>query len=88
MIKTGSVQNSEDYLERQRIRRYFRYTCIRCKRYGDAVHEIIPRSHGKKAMEFSNRVVLCGECHTWAHNSEKVSIPILQKLREEYANIQ
>ena len=54
-----------------------------CGRFTDVIHEIIPRSSGKIAMNIENRVPLCAEHHDWAHNGTKISIPILQREREE-----
>ena len=65
--------------------------CVKCGHKGVCIHEIIPKSQlGKLALEVDNRVVLCAECHFWAHDvGSKISIPILQDLRkghiEKYA---
>jgi 5-methylcytosine-specific restriction endonuclease McrA len=64
----------------------FDYRCINCTRPTRAVHEIIPRSHGKNSMMIKNRVPLCHECHIpWAHGKgTNNSIPILQRKRREF----
>ena len=62
----------------------FRHRCVHCPRVAVTVHEIIPKSSGKIAMNIENRVPLCAEHHDWAHREgTKVSIPILQKVREK-----
>jgi hypothetical protein len=70
--------------ERLEVLRLFNYRCIRCQAYTETVHEMIPRSSGKIAYAVDNRVPLCLDCHTWAHQiSAKESAPILRELRKE-----
>lgn len=66
------------------VLKLFDHRCIVCGRKTNEVHEIIPISNGKKYLAIRNRVPVCRKCHLWAHNSTKVSIPILQEKRELY----
>ena len=58
--------------------------CIICGKPTNVIHEIIPISHGKKFWAVKNRVPICNAHHDWAHNSTKVSIPILREKRKEF----
>ena len=80
MTKKNQYPPDPDY---DRIMEMFRHCCVHCPRAAVTVHEIIPRSSGKIAMNIENRVAICAECHNWAHKGTKISIPILQKEREE-----
>jgi len=65
----------------------FRYRCMECKRPGQEINEIVPRSRSKSAiMDWRNRVLLCRECHTKFHHNgvTKEKIEAMQKLRSEY----
>lgn len=62
----------------------FDYRCIMCGRRTKIVHEIVPISHGKHCLIGINRVPLCPEHHTWAHESTRKSIPILIEKRKEF----
>jgi len=47
----------------------FHHRCVRCGRPSEIVHEIVPRSRRPKTwMDIDNRVVLCVDCHDWAHH--------------------
>lgn len=64
--------------------------CIMCGCPTREVHEILPISHGRRALAVANRVPLCGggsrnNHHDWAHRiGTRVSIPILQEKRAEF----
>lgn len=61
----------------------FNKRCGNCGRPGNAIHEIVPISHGKVSLHYTNRIVLCTACHEWAHNIGTIlSIPTLQKARK------
>ena len=83
---------AREYLEntRELVLMIFDSRCILCGRYTREVHEIVPISHGKKALAVKNRVPLCGfpndsNCHAWAHNvGTRKSIPILLEKRAEF----
>lgn len=64
--------------------RIFEFRCIMCGKPTNVLHEIIPISHGKSSLVGKNRVPLCLEHHTWAHESTKKSIPILVEKRKEF----
>lgn len=62
----------------------FHGRCVRCNQRAVTIHEIIPRSHGKGTMEKENRIPICAECHSWAHDiGTKTSIPVLQQYRND-----
>lgn len=59
--------------------------CVRCGRPTNVIHEIIPISHGKVALNWKNRVTLCQFCHSWAHDiGTNISIQVLQVKRREF----
>jgi 5-methylcytosine-specific restriction endonuclease McrA len=61
----------------------FDYKCVKCGAPYAHIHEIIPISHGKIALEWRNRVTLCQRCHSWGHDvGTNRSIPILQEARK------
>lgn len=71
------------------IYRYYGQRCVRCNHTsGLVIHEIHPRSHfGGDVTPFTleNCVLLCGECHEWAHGmGTKQSIPVLTMLQQEW----
>jgi len=74
------------------IVKLFKGRCVRCQKPYDTIHECVPRSQGKVAMNFDNRVPICAKCHDWAHRvGTKVSAPILldareKRLRQYYGN--
>ena len=59
-----SVTSRHEY-----YRQLFHGRCIHCGRIGTDVHEIETRGHiGEQAlMDEENGVLLCRECHQWAH---------------------
>ena len=59
---------SDLYGLQQQCRKFYHERCIVCGRYSLIVHEIIPRSHGKIAINIDNMVVLCNPCHDYAHS--------------------
>lgn len=78
------LSKEREYLKKDHdlVLKLFNYRCIVCGKKTNEVHEIIPISNGKKYLAIKNRVPVCRKCHGWAHNSTKVSIPILQEKRE------
>lgn len=60
--------------------------CIICGAHHTiTIHEVIPVSHGKVALQINNRVTLCQKHHSWAHDiGTNNSIPILQQKRKEF----
>ena len=63
----------------------FNRRCVRCSKPSQTIHEITPISHGKSFLTIKNRVILCQECHDWAHSiGTKKSIPILENLRKKF----
>lgn len=86
------MSKARDILDKDRdvIFSIFGYRCVRCGKPTKVIHEIIPISHGKASLVIENRIPLCdyptpNSCHEWAHRvGTRVSIPILQKIREEW----
>lgn len=73
------MENLED---RERIYELFHHRCILCRKWSVDIHEIDPRSSGKKSMRLENRVVLCYRHHTWAHRiGASKSAPLLREMR-------
>ena len=64
----------------------FGFRCIRCNAPAVTIHEIEPKSHGRKnAMQFDNRVAICAECHEWCHRyNTKGNREFLKTIRREY----
>lgn len=68
---------------------YYGRRCIRCNHTDRlTIHEIHPRSHfGNNGTPFTvqNCVLLCGNCHEWAHGlGTNLSIPALTLLQQEW----
>ena len=60
----------------------FRYRCVKCKRAGQEINEIIPRSRAKNAADdWENRVLLCSDCHRWYHE-DGVTDKKIEQLKE------
>jgi 5-methylcytosine-specific restriction endonuclease McrA len=70
--------------DRDKILEIFKYRCVNCESVRThIVHEIVPRSHGKKSLEPKNRVPLCPTCHDWAHRNTTESTPYLIEKRKK-----
>ena len=52
---------------KEQCRELFHERCVVCGRNSKIVHEIIPRSSGKVAINLENMVVLCSEHHDCVH---------------------
>lgn len=77
------IQESDD-----RIWELFGGKCVRCDKGGHSIHEIIPRSLNVNWLEDANRVVLCIDCHSWAHSmGTKASKAELTKKRKEWLKL-
>jgi len=72
-----------DESDHDRILEIFKSRCVRCGNLTRIVHEIVPRSHGKKSLEPKNRVPLCPTCHDWAHRNTTESTPYLIEKRKK-----
>jgi 5-methylcytosine-specific restriction endonuclease McrA len=80
-----SKQRQQLAVYRDMYLRIFDGRCVRCGKPTKTLHEIIPISHGAKSLAGKNRVPLCTQCHSWAHDvGTKISIPILQEERNEF----
>lgn len=65
----------------------FRYRCAECKKSGQEVNEIIPRSRSKFAiLDWRNRVLLCSECHRNYHHDGVTNDKMvrMQKIRTDF----
>ena len=70
---------------KEQCRELFHERCVVCGRNSKIVHEIIPRSSGKVAINLENMVVLCSEHHDWVHHYGGRD-GILKLYREEAIN--
>lgn len=64
----------------------FEGKCVNCGSSRETtIHEIVPLSHGKIAMNWRNRIPLCRTCHDWAHSiGTNNSINHLREKRRKY----
>jgi len=68
---------------KQQCREFYNERCIVCGRHSRIVHEIIPRSSGKIAVNIDNMVILCGLCHDYAHSvGSQVAEEVLELYRQ------
>src|SRR6266511_4923355 len=75
--------NPSDYF----IHWLFRFRCMECKKSGQEINEIVPRSRSKNSiMDWRNRVVLCRMCHSAFHlmGVTETKIDIMTAKRAEY----
>lgn len=79
--------DSERLIKRE-VLRVFGHRCAidGCGVYTEVVHEIIPRSRGKKSLIFQNRMAICNEHHDIEHHfgSSPQRIKSLQEQRKKY----
>jgi 5-methylcytosine-specific restriction endonuclease McrA len=79
---------AREYLDKDRefLLWLFDSKCLMCGTPTNVIHEIVPISSGRKALNWKNRVTLCHQkCHQWAHDiGTRNSIPILQEKRKEF----
>lgn len=60
----------------------FRYRCVMCKKSGNEINEIVPRSRSKKSIgDWKNRVLLCNECHEIFHK-DGVTDEKIEEMRQ------
>jgi len=73
--------NSEEF-----IKWLFMERCVIDTAPFSVIHEIRPRSSGKEAMEWKNRVTLCSDCHRQIHKKGvgEEEILALQQIRAEF----
>src|SRR3990170_1040356 len=73
---------------KQRVISLFSGLCPmpRCNAAAVVCHEIFPRSRGKKALAFENRIALCNSCHEREHHygASRARIQYLQNIRKFY----
>lgn len=64
----------------------FRGRCLVCYGFGGEINEIIPRSRGKEAMDWHNRVLMCREHHAEWHRAgaSPDNIKSMQALRMKF----
>lgn len=89
MPKQGRQQRIEDeILAKRDVLRVFGHRCAvaKCGVHTDVVHEIIPRSRGKKSLIFQNRMAICVEHHDREHRfgASPERIKMLQEDRKNY----
>lgn len=86
-IEKSISENSLEYTPNEQLLfKKFRFRCLHCGKRGIVLHELEPRSRRPKDWDAEeNRVLLCAECHNWAHKvSCKASTPILREQRERF----
>ena len=67
----------------------FRGKCVKCRRPAICMHEIVPRSKDLNWCKIEKVVILCHNCHLWAHerganNSEKELRELRSRRLDEY----
>lgn len=84
MIKKSKARQELDK-DRDFILWMYDGKCLICGKPSIVIHEVVPISHGRKALLPKNRIVLCNVHHDWAHSiGTNNSIPILQEKRKEF----
>jgi 5-methylcytosine-specific restriction endonuclease McrA len=80
------LYGAPSYEVQEFVMKLFDYRCPGCGGKADTVHEIIPRSRGKRAWEFSNRVAICHPCHTEFHRlgASQDNVAKWQELRDNW----
>ena len=73
-----------DFPTSRQVLAYFKNVCVICGRPACVTHEIEPRSRGNNALRFENRIALCGDCHSFAHEQgiSSETVKNMQFLRE------
>lgn len=88
-MNTNSLISQENI---EKVRKMYHERCIRCGKSSRIVHELVPKSKRPKDWwEIDNMVVLCPECHNWAHNigttnSKEILVFSAQRRLRQYAN--
>lgn len=67
----------------------FRGKCVKCRRLAICMHEIVPRSKDPNWCKIEKVVILCHNCHLWAHerganNSESELRELRSRRLDEY----
>jgi hypothetical protein len=78
--------DSRDYTQSElEIFNQSNYRCVRCNKPAIVLHELEPKSRRPKTWdEPDNKVALCINCHSWAHEvSCRVSAPILREMKND-----
>lgn len=94
MIEPEKKDLSYIITSNQEVIDLFRGKCVRCRKPTKTVHEIVPRSLAPKTwMKLENRILLCPDCHEWAHsrgtnNSAEELIRLREQRLSEYASTQ
>ena len=68
----------------------FRGKCVKCRRPAICMHEIVPRSKDPNWCKIEKVVILCHNCHLWAHerganNSEEELQELRSRRLDEYS---
>lgn len=67
------------------IRLLFSGKCAKCRRQGTAAHHIVYRRNRAFRWHPLNGVLLCLECHQWAHSEkEEFEAWLLHNLKHQY----
>lgn len=80
------ISDPLDKDSREFIVALFRGRCVVCHAEGTDVNEILPRSRGRRSLDWHNKVLLCRKCHRKYHNEgvSKKAIRELQEIRVKY----
>lgn len=65
-----------DPLDDEFLYKVFHGRCPKCKQWAVTIHELIPRSRGKRSMEITNRTPICARCHEEFHHYGASSVQI------------
>lgn len=84
-LKSKLLGKDEQFIK-QIVLSVFNYRCAICGGRAVTCHEIIPRSRGKKSLEFENRIAICNDCHDEEHRlgASPIRINSLQETRKNY----
>lgn len=65
----------------------FKNRCVKCKKSGTEINEIVPRSRSKKSIStWENRVLMCSDCHREYHRKgvNEKAITELTQIRKDF----
>lgn len=85
--KYANLISVSDRFAREAIAWLFHWRCVNCKRIGQEVNEIVPRSRDATATrKWKNRVLLCRLCHEeyHRHGVTDEKIEAMQEQRKGY----
>src|SRR6185295_6665860 len=75
LVEIPAESTDPDY---DKIMAMFHGRCVHCGKKSVTIHEILPRSKGKIAMQIENRVPVCAEIHNRIHTQTGVRAMVNQ----------